>query len=214
MLRQAVLRRTTNLFRQESHVLRRYATTTTTPKDRVSRLESRLPRFLSRILVPLRNAPISHISAFLILHELTAVIPLFGLAGAFHYFNWLPPYISDLKWFKDGTERFGNYARKKGWVKEESRGGRWFGRGESGVRVIVELATAYAIVKVLLPLRLVLSVWATPWFARWTVLPVVGRVRGLFGGGKGVGSVGGSPAAGTGAVGGGVLPKEVTTGVK
>ena len=98
-------------------------------------------------------------------------------------------------------------------MKEESRGGRWFGRGESGVRVVVELATAYAIVKVLLPVRLVLSVWATPWFARWTVLPVVGRVKGWLGG-KGVQKVVASPAAGTGAVGGGVLPKEASTKVR
>ena len=34
------------------------------------------------------------------------------------------------------------------------------------------LATAYAVTKILLPLRLIVSVWATPWFARRAVLPV------------------------------------------
>lgn len=82
----------------------------------------------------------------------------------------------------------------------------------------MELATSYAIVKALLPIRLVLSVWATPWFARWTVLPVTSRLGGLFSGKKGAqaavvaGAASGkgvvmSPAAGTNAVGGGVLPK-------
>lgn len=218
MFHQAVLRRCITTFHHPIRILRRHAMSESTQHARISHLESRLPRFLSRILVPLRTAPVSHISAFLILHELTAVLPLVGLTAGFHYFNWLPPYISDLKWFKDGTERFGKYARKKGWVTEEKRSGRWFGRGESGVRIVVELATAYAIVKVLLPLRLVVSVWGTPWFARWTVLPVVGKVKGWFGrgmSGKGAQKVvAASPAAGTGAVGGGVLPKDITTGVK
>ena len=103
-------------------------------------------------------------------------------------------------------------------MSEDKRSGRWFGRGESGVRVVVEFATAWAVVKALLPLRLVVSVWATPWFARWTVLPIAGRVQGLFGrwvGKKGK-SVVAQPAAvaGTGAVGGGVLPKHVKGVVK
>jgi len=38
--------------------------------------------------------------------------------------------------------------------------------GEQGGRILVEVATAYAITKVLLPVRVLVSVWATPWFAR------------------------------------------------
>ena len=99
-----------------------------------------------------------------------------------------------------------------GWISDDARGGRWFGRGEGGVRVVVELATAYAITKALLPLRLVLSVWATPWFATLTVLPFMGAVKRMFrrGGGTKVDSA----AAGTGAVGGSVLPREVAGKVK
>lgn len=107
--------------------------------------------------------------------------------------------------------------RKKGWITKEKRSGRWFGRGESGVRIVVELATAYAIVKMLIPFRLVVSVWLTPWFARWTVLPLMGRLQALWTrmrSGKGATQAVASPAAGTGAVGGGVLPKEVKSSVK
>ena len=64
-------------------------------------------------------------------------------------------------------------------------------------------ATAYAVTKALLPLRLILSVWGTPWFARFTTVPVFGRVRRLFSRKKTT-----SAAAGTGATGGGVLSKE------
>jgi hypothetical protein len=165
------------------------------------------------------------------LHEITAIIPLFGLAAAFHYFNWLPPWIAEGALVKSGVEKFGRYLRRKGWIDdgdvvvgEDAKSGRlggsagkWWGRGEGGVRIVVELATAYAVTKILLPVRLVFSVWATPAFARWTVLPVVGFFRGsvlpvlgLGGGSAAVGVVRGgklSPAAGTNAVGGGVLPK-------
>ena len=46
------------------------------------------------------------------------------------------------------------------------------GKYGSGTRVVLEVATAYAITKVLLPGRILGSVWATPWFAR--------RVLGAF----------------------------------
>lgn len=76
--------------------------------------------------------------------------------------------------------------------------------GEGGVRVVVEFATAYAVTKVLLPLRIIASVWATPWFAGRVVVPIVGRFKRLFGGGK---KRNGSGGAGTGAVEAGVVPK-------
>lgn len=182
-----------------------------TPTSRLARIESRLPKFLRRYTVPLRNAPVSHITAFIILHELTAVVPLFGLAAAFHYTNWLPPYISEGKWISDSTEKIGKWMRKKKWISDDKGGGRWWGRGEKGTRLVVEFATAYAITKVLLPLRLVLSIWGTPWFARLTVLPVTAKL-GLLGQrlfSKKAVPVRSSNAAGTGAVAGGVVPKDV-----
>ena len=217
----------------------RSAATQAAPQTRIQRLESRLPAFLRRYTTPLRTAPVSHISAFLLLHEITAIIPLFGFAAAFHYFDWLPPFIAEGGLAKSGVEKFGRYLRKKGWivdedgdvegaievaagersVGEDAKKGRlgrgaskWWERGEGGVRLAVEFATAYALAKFLLPVRLVFSVWATPGSARWTVVPVigwVGRAFGRGGVGKGVGGGKGvlSPAAGTNAVGGGVLPK-------
>ena len=196
------------------------------PVSRVARIESKLPRFLQRFVTPLRHAPVSYVVAFLVLHEITAIVPLIALAGTFHYTHWLPPFVSEGKWISDGVEKFGRYFRRKGWITDaqeaeaeaEVEGGRtgktkkavsrasgkWWGRGEGGVRLVVEVATAYAITKALLPLRLVVSVWATPWFARWSVLPVTRYFK------RGLGSrTTASPAAGTGAVGGGVLPKDV-----
>ena len=50
------------------------------------------------------------------------------------------------------------------------------GKYGSGTRVVLEVATAYAITKVLLPVRIIGSVWATPWFAR-RVLGAYSRFR-------------------------------------
>lgn len=111
--------------------------------------------------------------------------------------------------------------RKKGWIDDDSTHigadakegrvgvgwGKWWGRGESGVRIVVEIATAWAVTKALLPLRLTLSVWGTPWFARLTILPVMKRFKSLFGGVAGKSVL--SPAAGTNAVGAGAVPRSV-----
>ena len=186
---------------------------TASQRSQIERIESRLPRFLQRIVTPLRQAPISHVTAFVILHEITAVVPLFGLAAAFHYSNWLPPFISEWKWVSDGTEKFGGYLRKRGWITEDKRSGKWWGRGEGSVKIVVEFGAAYAITKALMPLRLLLSAWMTPWFARWTVIPFMGFARRAFGSKK-TDVVTKSPAGGTNAVGAGVMPKDPRSSVK
>lgn len=168
----------------------------------------------------LRSAPISHITSFLILHELTAVIPLIGLFGIFHYTNTLPESWTDGKVVREGVERFARYFEKKGWISKDERdeavasvktsedGERkevlQTGGARRGVRVVTEAAIAYALVKALLPVRIVVSVWATPWFARVFVLPVTR----LFKRSTGKAVVNGSGAAGTGSVGGGFTPKK------
>src|SRR5947207_10518481 len=75
-----------------------------------------VPNFLQKYTAALRNAPVSHITSFLLLHEITAVTPLLAFVAYFHYTNWLPPYIADWKWVSDGVEKFGRYFRKKGWL--------------------------------------------------------------------------------------------------
>jgi hypothetical protein len=113
------------------------------------------------------------------------------------------------------VERFGKYFRRKGWIRSDEaaeaereveirKRDRAWDIGEGGVRLVVEFATAYTIVKMLIPARIVFSVWATPWFARRTVIPA-GRVIGRwFGRGK---SKPGASDAGTGAVDGNVVSK-------
>jgi len=98
-----------------------------------------VPRFLSKYTTAVRHAPITHITSFLLLHELTAILPIFALAGFFHYSRWMPPFIGEGRWVSDGVEKFGNYFRRKGWLgNEKKRRYKWWGRGEGTTRIVVE----------------------------------------------------------------------------
>ncbi|KAJ5323715.1 hypothetical protein N7476_002315 [Penicillium atrosanguineum] len=85
-------------------------------QSRLRQLNDRLPRFLRAYTAPLLGAPVTHITSFFILHEITAVLPLFGLVGAFHYGNWMPDLTSgtgENNAFDEGAARFGRWLRKK-----------------------------------------------------------------------------------------------------
>lgn len=117
------------------------------------------------------------------------MVPLFGLVGAFHYGGWMPE-VGDGA-FDEGIQRFGRWLRKKGLVEDEegagvdassaSADGLQTERKGNGTRLVVEFATAYAITKALLPVRIAMSVWATPWFARSVLGPLGRGVRVLWG---------------------------------
>ncbi|PWO29609.1 hypothetical protein PtrARCrB10_01811 [Pyrenophora tritici-repentis] len=253
MFRNSLLRaipRPSELLR--SPTTRRYATEPlASSQSRIERFNRRLPKFLHKYTNALGHAPVTHITSFIILHELTAVIPLFGLAGYFHYTHWLPPWFAEGAWIASGVERFGRYFKRKGWIRSDEaleaerevsdiqndgKQRSWMKKqgwlsgsdddgigsetkrirkvdqawniSEGGVRLVVEFATAYAIVKMFLIPRIVFSVWATPAFARWTVAPVLNRFRAVFG--RKVKKGSGASGAGTGAVEGGALPKSGT----
>ncbi|EER41161.1 conserved hypothetical protein [Histoplasma capsulatum var. duboisii H88] len=167
-------------------------------RTRLHNFNNRLPRFLRSYTTPLLSAPVTHITSFLILHEITAVVPLIGLTGAFHYCGWIPALRNGA--VDEGVKRFGRWLRTKGWVageaevRAEAMVEEEMGMGaksslagnidaDKGVRLILEFATAYAITKAMMPVRIVLSVWTTPWFAR-AVLGPLGRGVGMVFGRK------------------------------
>jgi hypothetical protein len=218
MFHRSILRATRSAQLSQGVYKRQLATGATppTPASRLERINRRLPKFLHKHTNALATAPLSHITSFLVLHEITAIVPLLGLAAAFHYTHWLPSWFAEGAWVLAGVERFGKYFKRKGWVRGEDvveaeqevelrKRDRLWNVGEGGARLIVEFATAYTITKALLPLRIMFSIWATPWFARTTMLPVIARFRSIFSGKKAKGKT--SPAAGTGAVQGGAIPK-------
>ncbi|KAK3327603.1 hypothetical protein B0T19DRAFT_441568 [Cercophora scortea] len=154
------------------------------PITRAERILSRLPASLQKYTIQLRDAPVSHVVAFLILHEITAVVPLFGLFGVFHYTDFVPiGYMLENYggYVREGVGRFERYFTKKGWfgfgsVEEENAMAaigdaeddtvlrRWES-SDGKYKFVVEVALAYALTKVLLPVRILASVGATPWFA-------------------------------------------------
>lgn len=172
------------------------ASSSTPPTTRASKILSKLPAPLQRYTTRLRSAPLSHVVAFLILHEITAIVPVLGLFGLFHYTAFAPAdYITE-HWggyVGDGVRKFEKYFRRKGWfgfgaedpasMGAGSEGGSgdakslimgWEG-AEGKYKLLADVALAWAITKALLPLRIVGSLWATPWFAG-----VLVRGRSLF----------------------------------
>ncbi|KAK4147236.1 uncharacterized protein C8A04DRAFT_25040 [Dichotomopilus funicola] len=180
-------------------------------QTRLQTLLTRLPKPLQPYAARLRGAPITHIVAFLVLHELTAVIPLVGLFVGFHYTETGGRVVPTLLGYFQGAasaagtgttavgeggdgvrkgeegksemelaeEKFARWFRRRGWFgfgKEEgetqgnqegrTQGGQEGEGGQGqGARVLVEVGLAYVLTKALLPVRIVVSVWATPWFA-------------------------------------------------
>lgn len=125
----------------------------------------RVPRFLRPYTTQFITAPVSHVTAFVILHEITAVVPLIGIWYVLHqYHDTLMVSALDLpSWaMEKGTKiidkaiqdyDFGNYS-----ITEK-------------IQFIKEGAYAYVIVKSLFPVRLGISILGMPWFAKWFVLP-------------------------------------------
>ncbi|KAL1841447.1 hypothetical protein VTJ49DRAFT_7062 [Mycothermus thermophilus] len=162
-------------------------TSATAQSTRLNRLLTRFPPSLQHYASRLRGAPTTHVAAFLLLHELTAVVPLFGLFGVFHYWfgggsekgeegernlvSWMLEHCGG--YFAEGVGRFERWFRRRGWFgfgEEEEEGERGVGRADVGgesvegvlqrwerdakYRVVVEIGLAYAITKVLLPVRI------------------------------------------------------------
>ncbi|KAH8702118.1 hypothetical protein BGW36DRAFT_372235 [Talaromyces proteolyticus] len=168
------------------------AEVSTNARSRLQKFNDRLPAFLRGYTTPLLGAPATHITSFLVFHELTAVAPLFGLFGAFHYAGWMPTLtIGEGGPFNEAVQRFGKWMTKKGWVDTEdveiAKTASSTGDEKSqvvseqkGAQLVLEFAAAYAVTKALLPVRIAVSVWATPWFARVFIGPLGRGMRRIF----------------------------------
>ncbi|KAF7885153.1 hypothetical protein EAF00_010971 [Botryotinia globosa] len=170
-------------------------------QNRMQTLQSRLPKFLHPYTAPLLNAPKTYIISFLILHEITAIVPILLLASGFHYSGWLPSDLIPEERVDKAKGMFERWFGRRGWFGytagsrldgvDERNEGENVERGEgmirkmggdsntSGKRIVLEVATAYVITKALLPVRIVVSVWGAPWFAG-----VMGRIGRLARGGR------------------------------
>lgn len=129
----------------------------------LTRLNRRLPKFLHPYTNRLISAPLSHITSFLILHELTALVPLVALFGLFHYTSWLPGGFGQAAWAREKAENLVRYLEKKAFwkvrlqrknkKKKEEEGGEEGGSegnlsssgrmGERISRVLLEYVSTY-----------------------------------------------------------------------
>ncbi|KAG0208837.1 hypothetical protein BGX28_000312 [Mortierella sp. GBA30] len=108
-----------------------------------------------------KNKPASHLLSFGILHEITAVVPLPIVYFALAETGFKIPFPDQA--MEEGNRFVGRVAKYYGWDLE----------GAEGARVMLNMATSYAVVKALLPVRLALCVWMTPWTATRIVSPVI-----------------------------------------
>jgi Hypothetical protein FLILHELTA len=110
---------------------------------------NRTPKFLRNWIQPIANQPLSHITSFLILHEvcpcdlltltrkITAVVPLIGLMYIFHKVQWTPS-VLPAEFLHQGVEKGTKLIRYYGLEVD----------GDQFVRLAFDFAAAYASVKV------------------------------------------------------------------
>jgi hypothetical protein len=102
------------------HLLRRRPFSTAAPP--------KVPRKLSRYAALFAGKPVSYLTSFLILHELTAILPVGGIFWYIHTTSWTPPGISQ-EFVKQKMESLQRWSDRKGYG--------WF-RGDQGARVLLE----------------------------------------------------------------------------
>ena len=112
---------------------------------------------------------VSTVTSFLILHEITAIIPLFALWGILYNLDISDQYEMPV-YFKDLFNKCGESISKlvgeydNGWDRD---------------RLVVSGAISYAIVKFLYPVRVLFSLWAAPYMWMLVVAPFK-KLRALF----------------------------------
>lgn len=131
-----------------------------------SKILSRLnenPRF-SAYFDKLSDAGVvSSVTSFLILHEFTAIVPLFGL--------WWVLYQLDLPEQYELPLYFTNLLNQCGEAMEKLVGDE-YSEGFDRNRLILAGAISYTVVKILYPARVLLSLWGAPYLGRWILLPI------------------------------------------
>ncbi|KAI9323563.1 hypothetical protein BX666DRAFT_1846928 [Dichotomocladium elegans] len=115
-----------------------------------------------------RDKPASYMTTFAILHEVTAIVPLPIVYYALEYSGMHIPLLPDTA-VAEGNRIMSKVRTRYGYEPLDPNS-----------RTMVNLATAYAVVKVLMPLRVAASVALTPFFAERFIGPVLGSAKKLL----------------------------------
>ncbi|CCE83438.1 Piso0_004013 [Millerozyma farinosa CBS 7064] len=122
----------------------------------------RVPKFLRSYTRNFINAPVSHVTAFVILHELSAVVPLVGIWYIIHNYNFGIPLDLPSWAIEKGTKIIDSSLKSFDFSTFTL---------EDKAKFILEGAYSYAIVKSLFPLRIGFSLFFMPTFAKYFVVP-------------------------------------------
>ena len=127
-----------------------------------SKLLTRLrehPRFSRYFDNLLEASPIPTIASFFILHELTAIIPLFSVW--YLLYNW--NILADVTFSGDFITQCSDAIERLVGTRASEFADKH--------RLIISGALSYALVKILAPVRILVSLWGAPYVARWMVIP-------------------------------------------
>ncbi|CAL9732716.1 MIOREX complex component 11 [Monosporozyma unispora] len=149
----------------------------TESQDKLNKEREKLEKFIrkSKILTKLNNNPrfnsyfvklrevgaIPTITSFFILHELTAVIPLFLVWYILYHLNLWDEF--------NITESSNALLVKCNHAIERMVGDKYENLDKH--KLVITGAISYSLVKVLGPLRMLVSLWAAPYFGKYLILP-------------------------------------------
>jgi len=112
-----------------------------------------------------QNKPFSFLASFAVLHEITAIAPIPIIYLLLDRLDVEIPFISDIV-TAEGNRVISKIREKYGYPALDQHS-----------RVAINLATAYAIVKVAMPLRIGLCIGLTPWFATRITQPLLNVLK-------------------------------------
>ncbi|AOA60405.1 hypothetical protein PP7435_CHR1-1092 [Komagataella phaffii CBS 7435] len=124
----------------------------------------RCPRFFRPYIGEFITSPVKFGVSFVILHEITAIVPFISFWYLMMKYDWIPLDLPQ-EFLTRGTE----IISKKLNDMDQQRLGSLFDK----TKLIMSGANAYAMTKMLLPFRVPLCFLLTPWFERWVVNPIM-----------------------------------------
>ncbi|KAK9451982.1 uncharacterized protein V1518DRAFT_410058 [Limtongia smithiae] len=131
---------------------------------RAQAIVNKLPLFLRPAAEKLLQSPAQYVLSFLLLHEVTAILPLFGLVWLFQATDWIPPLPDSVV---EAGKTFYEKAVPPGTIDD----------GPAGAKLLLQGATAFAIIKLIMPLRVAFCVYITPWFVRRSIAPITKLIK-------------------------------------
>lgn len=125
---------------------------------------SKVPKFLVPYTVGFIKRPVANLTSFLILHEISAIVPLIGFWYLFHKYQFSIPLDLPQWAISKGTKIIDDSLQSfnfEGYSLHDK------------FNLILEGAYAFVLVKMLLPVRLAFSFALTPSFTKYIIEPIL-----------------------------------------